>query len=96
MSAGLHREVPYVPRPVAVFLETTYIFLFTVGVLCSFVTSFCFLWKFFGNRVSAVPSTLSTETTSDKGTEGDKGSCEESDGSVYFEDTDEEYIRGTF
>ena len=96
MVTQVHGEVPGVPRLVTVFLNDVFIILLVIGVLCSFVASCYFLWKFFRNRVFGVPSTLSTEASSDKETEGDEDLSEESDSSVYFEDTDEEYIRGTF
>ena len=95
MPAQVGGEVPNVPRPVAALLQAAYFVLLAVGILCSFVTTCCYLWKFFGNRLS-IPSMSSTEATSDKGTQRDEESCEESAGSEYFEDTDEEYIRGPF
>ena len=88
-------DVANVPRPVAALLQAAYFILLAVGILCSFVTTCCFLWKLLGNRLS-IPSMSSTDATSDKGTQRDEESCEESSGSEYFEDTDEEYIRGPF
>lgn len=96
MPTRVPEEVVDVPRPVGVFLEAVYIILIAVGILCSFVTACCFLWKFFDDRLSRTSSTVSTEATSDKETQIDEDPCEESDGSVYFEDTDEDYIRGVF
>ena len=97
MHTQVPGEVADVPRPVGVFLEAVYILFLAVSILCSFVTACCYVWKFFGNRLSRVSSTVSTEATSDKETQINEDSGEESDGSEYFEDTDnEDYIRGVF
>ena len=95
MRTERREDLANVPRPVAAFLVAIYFILLAVGILCSFVTTCCFLWKFFGKRVS-IPSMSSTESTSDKESQRDEDPCEESAGSEYFEDTDEEYIRGPF
>ena len=89
MPTQVGGEVANVPRPVAALLQAAYCILLAVGILCSFVTTCWFVWKFFGKK-------LPIRFTIDKETQTDEESCEESAGSEYFEDTDEEYMRGPF
>lgn len=95
MRTDVREQLANVPRPVDAFLRAVYIILLAGSILCSFVTTCCFLWKFLRNRFS-IPAMSSTEATSDRESQRDEDSCEESAGSEYFEDTDEEYIRLPF
>ena len=95
MRTEVREQLANVPRLVDAFLKAVYIILLAGSVLCSFVTTCYFLWRFLGNRFSK-PSMSSTEATSDRESQRDEDFCEESTGSEYFEDTDEEYMRLPF
>ena len=94
MSTEVGGNVANVPRPVAIFLEAAYIILLTIGIICTFITACHWLWKTFGHRLPMNPFSGPKEAASDKGTQSDDDSCDESAGLENFEDSDEEYIRG--
>ena len=81
-----------VPRPIAIFLESTYVILLGLGMLASVSTAACLIWNYLGIRCP-MSTFLATRTTSNEIRYKDEESCEERAGLEFGDDMDEEYMR---
>ena len=95
MASEVVRNVADVPWPVAIFLDSAYVVLLTIGVVASFCTFYYLLWRHFRRVGPFLPSIFAPKATTDKGTQMDQELMDlELLGGrwQFWNDTDEEYL----
>lgn len=93
MSSEVVGEAVDVPRPVAIILQLSYIFLLALGMMATILTFLFMLGQYIDRRLSMSSSSLFARASSDTDICRDEDSGEECTGLEFGDDTDEEYLR---